>query len=393
MKWSPQQDAALLKFKRWWDAGKEGNLFHIFGFAGTGKTTLAIELATSIGGNVAYAAYTGKAASVMRSKDCHGSTTIHQLIYTTQQQSKLRLVELERKKMEATEPEEVERLEAEIKKERENLLRPSFTLNEDSRAKKVDLIIIDEVSMVDERVGRDLMSFNVPILVLGDPAQLPPVKGSGFFMTGEPEVTLTEVHRTALDNPVLHLATRIREGGVIAIGDYGESRVISRAKLEQGASLEYDQVIVGRNRTRVGANMSIRSQLGFEGDIPQVQDKLICLKNNHQLGIMNGTLYRVLEAQQDSGYEILMRLESEDNNAEVEVEAYPQPFKGEEVPRWSFEGLEEFAYGYAVTCHKAQGSEWPNVFIVDESNVFRSDARKWLYTAITRASNKVMVVR
>ena len=57
--------------------------------------------------------------------------------------------------------------------------------------------------MVDEDLGRDLLSFGKPVLVLGDPAQLPPVKGGGFFTEAEPDVMLTEVHRQAADNPII----------------------------------------------------------------------------------------------------------------------------------------------------------------------------------------------
>lgn len=392
MKWSPQQDDALIAFKRWWEEGQPGGVFHLFGYAGSGKTTLAIELANSINTPPCFAAFTGKAASVMRGKGCTGASTIHSLIYTTKTRSRLRLIELERELAEIIDPIKKTELQEEIKKERENLKQPNFSLNEASRIKRSGLVIIDEVSMVDERIGSDLMSFNIPILVLGDPAQLPPVRGGGFFMTQKPEVMLTEIHRTALDNPVLALATKVRQGEPIELGPYGDSQVISSRELEKGCSLTYDQVIVGKNATRRAANDSIRLQLGFTEPLPVQHDKLVCLKNNHDLGLMNGTIHRVLKSE-DTGYEVLLKVEAEDNGEVVDVCAYPQPFKGEETPRWSNEGLDEFDYGYAITCHKSQGSEWGNVFIVDESSVFRNERNRWLYTAITRASNKVMVVR
>src|SRR6266496_3529795 len=136
MQWSPQQDAALAAVSRWLKAG-EPQVFRLFGYAGTGKTTLARHIAESADGGVAFAAYTGKAAHVMRAKGCFGAGTIHSLIYRS-------------------------------RGEDEN--GPTFVLNNDSEAGKVGLIIIDECSMVDEAVGVDLLSFGKPILVLGDPA-------------------------------------------------------------------------------------------------------------------------------------------------------------------------------------------------------------------------------
>src|SRR5919107_1831700 len=105
---------------------------------------------------------------------------------------------------------------------------PTFELWDDAPASKAALIVIDECSMVDAELGRDLMSFGVPVLVLGDPAQLPPVQGGGFFTEAEPDAMLTEVHRQARDNPIIRLSMAVREGERLALGQYGESRVIAR---------------------------------------------------------------------------------------------------------------------------------------------------------------------
>lgn len=392
MKWSPQQDAALQQFRDWYKVGAPGGVFHLFGFAGTGKTTLALELSAGISGNVLFAAYTGKAASVMRAKGCKGASTIHSLIYKSKTASRLRLVELELKWGQEEDPEKKARLFAELTEERKRVTQPNFALDENSPVGSAALLIIDEVSMVDGRIGEDLMSFGTPILVLGDPAQLPPVMGSGFFMTPNPTVMLTEVHRTALDNPVLMLATKIRNGEEIEYGDYGDSAVVRMRDLADGCALDYDQVLVGKNVTRVGVNRKMRKRLGRENPLPEPEDRVICLRNNHDLGLLNGTLFRV-NAAEDSGYQVLMTLTPDDGGPQVDVEAFRQPFLGEDAPRWNNEGLEEFTYGYAITCHKAQGSEWRRVFIVDESAVFRADRNRWLYTAITRASEAVTVVR
>ena len=161
--WSAEQSAALDKVGRWLQAG-EPQVFRLFGYAGVGKTTLARHVAEAAQGEAAFAAFTGKAALVMRSKGCAGASTIHALIYR------------------ASEGEEG---------------APTFTLNHDGPASRAGLIVIDECSMVDAELGRDLLSFGKPILVLGDPAQLPPVKGGGFFTEAEPDVMLTEIHRQA----------------------------------------------------------------------------------------------------------------------------------------------------------------------------------------------------
>ena len=196
---TPHQDQALKAVADWMKAkpgtGNTPSTFRLFGYAGTGKTTLAKHIAEGVDGEVKYAAFTGKAASVMRGKGCHGASTIHSLIYRTRESG-----------------EEI----------------PSFDLWDEAPASKADLIIIDECSMVDAELGRDLLSFGVPLLVLGDPAQLPPIQGGGFFTEAEPDAMLTEVHRQAQDDPIVRLSMDIRAGEYLEPGRYGETEVVAK---------------------------------------------------------------------------------------------------------------------------------------------------------------------
>src|SRR6201997_4345748 len=197
---TPQQDAALTAVASWLKA-KPGRrdtpqIFRLFGYAGTGKTTLARHVAQGVDGKVLYAAFTGKAAQVMRNKGCAGASTIHSLIYKA--------------------------LESEAE-------QPSFELWADAPAAKAKLIVIDECSMVDAELGRDLMSFGVPLLVLGDPAQLPPIQGGGFFTESEPDAMLTEVHRQAQDDPIVRLSMDVRGGEYLEPGRYGETEVVRKS--------------------------------------------------------------------------------------------------------------------------------------------------------------------
>lgn len=255
----------------------------------------------------------------------------------------------------------------------------------------VEGCLVHNCSMVDERLGGDLLSFRRPILVLGDPAQLPPVKGAGFFNTLRPEVMLTEVHRHALDNPILHLATKIRMGERLEHGSYGESRIVRAAQLSGGETMQFDQILVGRNNTRQFANRKMRERLGYQGLFPLEGEKLVCLKNNRENGLLNGTLWTVNSCVGDED-SVEITVTSEEG-AVVETLAHGEPFLYKDAPRWGNGGMDEFTYGYAMTTHKAQGSEWPTVYLVDESSVFRGDADKWLYTAVTRASEKLLMVR
>src|SRR5689334_22324343 len=261
---TPHQQDALKSVSDWLKAGPGANgnpqVFRLFGYAGTGKTTLARHIADEADGEVKFAAFTGKAASVMRGKGCHGATTIHGLIYRARESG-----------------EEI----------------PSFDLYDEAPASKADLIVIDECSMVDAELARDLLSFKVPVLVLGDPAQLPPVQGAGFFTAAKPDIMLTEVHRQAQDDPIVRLSLEVRTGRDLIPGSYGETQVVKRADLNPERVLQADQILVGRNSTRRAYNNRIRQLLGMTDTLPVLNDKLVCLRNNRDKGLFNGALWTV----------------------------------------------------------------------------------------------------
>jgi exodeoxyribonuclease V len=362
MTWSPQQDAALVAVAEWLRRG-DRPVFRLFGFAGTGKTTLARHVAEGVDGEVAFGAYTGKAALVMRMKGCADASTIHSMIYRSR---------------EAEEG------------------GPQFVLNRSSPAAKADLIVIDECSMVDEELGRDLLSFGRPVLVLGDPAQLPPVKGGGFFTAAEPDVMLTEVHRQAKDNPIVQMSITVRAGGRLATGTYGESRVIRRREIDAGAVMAADQVLVGLNKTRRLYNTRIRELNGYRDPMPAVGEKLVCLRNDKAKGLLNGGTWTVkaLRPSPDRHVRLDVVPDDESRRRPLEVSVLRAFFEGTEEALSLLERREsdEFTYGYALTVHKAQGSQWDDVVLFDESFAFREHRSRWLYTGLTRAAERVLVV-
>src|SRR3954447_8320957 len=302
---TPHQDAALKAIATWWKRERrQSPIFRLFGYAGTGKTTLAKHIAEGIDGKVLFAAFTGKAACVMRAKGCHDASTIHRLIYKPQEQ---------------------------------NEADPTFELWSKAPASHAKLIIIDECSMVDAELARDLLSFEVPLLVLGDPAQLPPIQGGGFFTDAQPDAMLTEVHRQARDNPIVRLSMDIRAGNALEPGDYGETQVVRRDGLDPQRVLDADQVLVGRNATRRAYNIRMRERRGFAEPLPMAGDKLVCLRNNRKKGLFNGGLWSVKErGARKSGVMTLRLLPDEDAGGRaVKVSVRPECFIG---------GIEDFEW-------------------------------------------------
>lgn len=410
MEWSPQQDNALLDVRTWL-GDPRSQVFHLFGYAGTGKTTLAKHLAQNLDGEVLFAAYTGKAAQVLRSKGCDNATTIHSLIYRPRSKSAEELILLERKlqlltqdliaagvaEEEFLENKEYKLLLRRVEEERRLSEKPIFILNEDSSVRDASLVIIDECSMVDSQMGKDLLSFGVKLLVLGDPAQLPPIGSGGYFTENvTPDVMLEEIHRQAADSPIIRLATEIRNQRNVSLGSYGDNcEVILRRNFERSRFLDYDQILVGKNKTRFSLNNTVRGLRGIEDPYPVPQDKLVCLKNNQNIGILNGCLFRVVQTKAVQDEKVYMELLSEDENIQFYLAAHECLFTdpGSSPPWFQRSEAEEFDYGYALTVHKSQGSQWNSVVLVDESEVFRKDKWRWLYTGITRAAERLTIIR
>lgn len=394
--WSPQQQQALDRVGRWLKE-RDKPAFQLAGYAGTGKTTLAKHLAATVNGPVYFAAYTGKAAHVLTKSGAVNVSTIHKLIYTPKDKSQQRLkdLEAERAKLLTHSPVPkvmLEKVEKAIHQERTNLARPMFQLNSESPLYDAALLVVDEYSMIDEQMGEDLLSFGCPILALGDPGQLPPVQGRPFF-TAKPDILLTEIHRQAQDNPIIWMSKEVREGRVLRPGDYGDSRVIPLARLPKedlrDMVLSTDQLLVGRNATRISSNNRARELLGRTNALPQEGDKLVCLRNNHDIGLLNGQLWKARADAIFDGDHALLNIESEDG-AKVEVSAHPDYFHGGKPEYWARKDAEEFDYGYALTVHKSQGSQWNNVLLFDEW--YGKDRKEWLYTAITRAAERIDIV-
>jgi exodeoxyribonuclease-5 len=394
-----EQAEALFAIHTWYLGETRHQPFFLAGAAGTGKTTLARHLAQALGVAPAFGAYTGKAAHVLRRKGVPAST-IHSAIYqptdnyevraehrnlTTQLADRLGI------SVEEQSEEEIRTTQGLLQKIADleaALRRPSFELNPDSPWADADLIVLDEVSMVNTAMATDIESFGVPVLVLGDIEQLPPIEGGGYYTRREPDFTLEQVHRQALESPVYALATDIRKGVPWPV-----------EKVSLQRAMDADQIIVWKNATRWNLTEKIREKLGRPKGVPVPGDKVMCLVNNKKdLGIFNGQQFEVVEVNASKGAFLLL----DDDGAERWIEYYHEGFvslAGEKEMKdkrraWRG-GIGAFTFAQVITCHKAQGSEWDSVYVVDQTaQMWKSTAeekRRWAYTAVSRASTSVTV--
>lgn len=396
---SREQQDALLAIQNWHrSGGKEP--FRIFGPAGTGKSTLAGMLPRALGGaHVVYGTFTGKAAHVLKRKGVP-ATTIHSAIYRPVGNDAELKTELETvtKKLGLLEPMPdlpgvvARRLVLQSEKKRIELALSAgvqFRLDPESEWRYADLIVLDEVSMVDSDIRKDTESFGVPVLVLGDPAQLPPIAGAGAYAYGEPDVLLREVHRQALDSPILNMATRVRLGRGFRPGE--------RVKTSIAEAMKADQVICWKNVTRWNLLKAMRFQMGYPHGEVVPGDRIICLSNNSDIGVLNGMQFRVEAVDHSKAYPTLTLLD--DDGMRRVLPVYPEGFHGLDGEKalsrrrpWSGPTMAA-TYAQVITCHKAQGSEWDWVYVVDQTAGMQDEKtkRRWMYTAITRARERVTV--
>jgi exodeoxyribonuclease-5 len=423
-----QQQQAIDRIGDWFtDPSRQ--VFRLFGYAGTGKTSLAQHIVDELGiRNVLYGAFTGKAAFVLRSKGCVGAATLHSLLYLPQEKARAKLRDLLQQRDEETDPDQRQVLDKAVRVEQARLETPEWILRapDETELSTAGLLVVDEVSMVNTGMAGDLLSFGCKVLVLGDPAQLPPIEGGGYFINATPDHLLTEIHRSALDSPVTRLATAVRTAGggdrmcgVAGMdGDSGRTDRITIAEL-----LDFDQLLVGRNATRWQAIHLLRALRGQVSDIPVPGDRIIILANSGNAEVFNGQQFHVQNCAVSTRRDDQLNLAvTDDEGAARDLTAWRCGFtgiEGEKAAKRDGRGTVVAAtFGQAITTHKAQGSQWPRVLVIDEAGVFagmaqRDKARtrvaaglpdrgevaaaghlagqRWLYTAITRASDQVVI--
>jgi exodeoxyribonuclease-5 len=433
---SDSQARAIAAIKDWFEnRTDESQIFRLFGYAGTGKSTV-LKLALDELGlephkgdgeggacvpGVVTATFTGKAALVLRRKGTP-ARTIHSLIYSvieaTEEEVAAAAGKIEEAEKAARRLSGFERTAADaaieaMRQALSAMKKPRFSLNPQSDAAHARLIVLDEVSMVGEDMACDLMSFGKPILVLGDPGQLPPIKGEGAFTKDAPDIMLTEIHRQARESAIIRLATMARQGEPIGFGQY-DTFVWKMRKMDvtPEQALRGGQVICGMNATRMQLNNAMRRAAGFEtGWLPTGPgEKIICLKNQNDLGLING-MFVTIDNIVDEGSLFFSAMVTDEEGNPIGTpgpdgkHARLRIYKGHFEDHVAFDRhrhdrdwkekrlLTEATFGWAITGHKSQGSQWENVIVWDDG-LGRSelDRRRWLYTVITRAERGLVIL-
>jgi len=372
------------------------------GYAGTGKTFLISIIRKEIFNHnkslsVAFVTFTGKASSVLKIKLTENDSvfnhdycgTIHSLIYKPELKYDKNLKRMVVFKW--------------IKKEKLDF----------------DLIFLDEASMVNKQLWEDLIGYKIPIIAVGDHGQLPPV-GDQFNLIENPLYKLTEIKRQALDNPIIRLSQDVRTGKEIQYGFYDNNNknvfklswnsIECKNIFNNLNYLDDDMIILcGLNKTRASINKMIRQKLCFNNVEPYPGERVVFLKNNYESGVLNGILGKVLffTYEAKSIY-----------NLSVLIDGYKDPYSGlvsdicfgkeqydvmidfhdkkikKVIKNSKFGTIDLCDWGYSISTHKSQGSEFKKVVCFVERSYYWDDEymKKWLYTAVTRAKEKLFII-
>jgi exodeoxyribonuclease-5 len=365
----------------------------ISGYAGTGKSTLVKYIIAALDLDpdfVAYITFTGKAASVLRHKGCPNAMTAHKLLYYSKRLPSGRYFFTPRKVLEVP----------------------------------YDLIVVDEISMLPKSLWDLLLTHNIHVIALGDPFQIPPIdKNQDNQVLEKPHVFLDEIMRQAAESEIIRLTLDIREFKAPQFQKGKEIQVVAPEQVMPGMYTWADQIICGTNKKRLEINELMRAAAN-RGPDPEPGDKVICCRNCWDLldtsmenALVNGTIgYLGDFVQTEQVYPIWdipsvpvlkgQILTEEDGDFPEVIVDYTalktgKPFLTPQqaykiFKRQDLKNTEpvEFNYGYAITGHRAQGSQWNKVLVFEETFPFdREEHARWLYTACTRAADKLILVR
>lgn len=381
-----QQKEALVKTKNWW-RNKDKQVWEISGAAGTGKTTIVYFLIDEIGLNkddVLFMAYIGKATLALARKGNYAQT-IHSTIYNV---------------VEVPVCDEEGRI---VTRNDRVVTRPDFVKKE-KLPSNIKMLVVDEAAMVSEEIAKDVLSFGLPVIALGDSNQLDPVFGEPYFLK-HPDIVLTEPMRQSLDSPIIYLSQLAMHGKYIKTGKYGNNcYVIDKDMITDNMLTKTDVVICGTNKVREQLNDRIRHDiLGINKEYPIVGEKMICRQNNwsrkidENIFLINGMVGYVENVYLDSynGRSIDIDFRPDFMNDEyfkkltIDYKYLTESYLDKKKSKRSY--YNKFEYAYAISIHLSQGSEWDSVFIYNESYGTSEFRKKALYTAITRAKQSLIL--
>lgn len=353
---------------------KQQTGFVLSGVAGSGKTALIHKISDDFDERklpVYCLTLTGRAASVLRARGVVNAQTIHSFLY-----------------------------EPIINKD--NVLIGWRKKDYQVLQSMASLIFVDEASMVSEDIFEDLLNTGIPLVFVGDSEQLPPISHTGFNIMDSSDFHLDEIHRQAEGNPIIEISRSLREENKIDRRwvDGDRVSIVKKTQINRDMinKISPDIIMCGTHKKRKAMNSLVRAAREFSGSTPEIGERVMCLKNGGTYSgdgmVYNGEIYVVDDFgpyNPDTGgrvYKIHPYGSETAFNTRVLIE--DDSFMFNEPPENV--DAQYFTHGYAATVHKLQGSEFDHAMFYDEYVGYFLDQRRFRYTAVTRARERLTIV-
>jgi len=263
----------------------------------------------------------------------------------------------------------------------------------DELKEKPKVVFVDEYSMVNSRLHDDLADKDFQLVCIGDYGQLPPIGGDPGIIDN-PTFVLDKIFRQADGNDIIDFAHMVRNGEDWEGREWKNVELLYCDLDQLVEENETDQFICGMNATRVGMNKRVREKMEFNESAITATDKIICLRNSRDYGVFNGQQFLIQKTGSANGIRESFHAELLDEVGQThDVEVSKLGFNQrtvknkEDIPKDQL--LADF--GYCITCHKSQGSQWDDVIVINEE-CKAWDSKRWLYTAATRPSKNLKVM-
>lgn len=389
IKLTDEQDILVKCCYEWYYYSKE-LVFEFAGGPGTGKSFVLDFIINKLKidrNSIAPMAYTGAAAVNMRTKGLLNAGTIHSWIYHK-----------------STSP-KVDKNGNQIMDEYFNRPKEGIDFIPKINLKNIKLIIIDEAYMVPIEIKQDIERFGIKIIACGDWNQLPPVKSQPAYLVNRDVHLLTKTMRQSEDSNIVKLAYMVLNNFPISNGYYGDVLVIDEDELTEGMIRFSNVIICSKNSTREYYNNKVRQIYGFTGDMPQYGERIICRSNNRHeivdgINLANGLIGTVVNSPDVSGFDgktfklsFKPDLLNDAFNINVCYKYFTASYQQKEALKYDkyLEG-EKFEFGYCITSHLSQGSQFDNVIVIEEPMMGNINNRL-SYVAITRAKKRLIYVK
>ena len=381
-----KEQKLLVKELKYWFKNKTKPYYYYAGSAGTGKTTVVRafleEMHMEMSDYIA-CAYIGKAVMVLLRKG-YSASTLHSLMYNVIMDTIYDIKYTE---------------DGDEIKTKKMMLK--FELKE-KLSKALKLIIVDECKMVNDKMITELLSFGIPVIFMGDENQLPPVMGSSTILS-KPDFVLHELMRQAEDDPIVMIANWILNDQPIRYGTYGDCEVLASIPFDKHILTDYDAVLCGKNKTRETINNRLREEiLHMRHDKLYIGEKIICRQNNwneciQDIYLTNGMVGFVEDIHYHESTNKYMTIDFRPDFLDECYESLRIDKKYffsnyDQRADYGMSYYNKFEFGYAITTHLAQGSEYPDVLFIDEMMHDKDTTRRLRYTGVTRATRSVKFV-